>query len=70
MKKQLQKLKTFLEEDDFIALDILLEDIHASWKYSDDEINEYWDIFHEITLYSEFKEATYKEESLKLISEL
>jgi len=70
MKKELQKLKTFLEEDDFTALDIILEDIHASGKYSDDQINQYWDIFHEATLYSEFKESTYKDESLKLINDL
>ena len=70
MKKELQEMKTFLEKDDFVNLDILLEEIHTSWNYSEDQINEYWDIFQEATLYSEFKKETYREESIKLINEL
>ena len=63
-------MKSYIEEDNFEKLDILLEEIHTSGKYTEDQINDHWDIFQEATLYSEFKEATYKEEALKLINEL
>jgi len=70
MKKELQKLKTFLEEDDFNAIDIILTDVYATGTYIQEEIDEYDDILKEITLYTEFKEKEYKEEALRMIGEV
>jgi len=69
MKKQLEKLKIFLEEDDFNAIDLILTDIYATWAYTQEEIDEYDDILKEITLYTELKEKEYKDEALRMIGE-
>lgn len=61
-------LKTALEKDDFKKLDELLEFAMAG-NLEEDEYMEITDILDEATLYSELKEAEYKEESLAMIAD-
>ena len=68
IKKYLCDLKQILEDDDFEKLDEILESL-MTWIYSEEEVNEMWDIVNEATLYAEFKESDYKEEALRLIRE-
>ena len=68
IKNFLQNLKQILEDDDFTKLDEILESL-MTWIYSEEEVNEMWDILSEATLYTEFKESDYKEEALRLINE-
>lgn len=70
MKTIFKQFAVLLEENNIPEIDVLLERVHTSGEFSEDQINSYWDIFQEITLYSEFKEETYKTEALKLINEI
>ena len=63
----LANLKQILEDDDFDKLDEVLE-LLMTGIFSEEEVNEIWDIVNEATLYAEFKESDYKEEALRLIN--
>ena len=67
-KNYLEKIKDFLEKDDFESLDSFLEYIYTSW-IPQNIIEDIDDILQEATLYLEFKEQEYKEEALEFISE-
>lgn len=62
----LEKLKNLLENDDFENIDSFLEELYSD-EDSIEELYDVNDILQEATLYSEFKEETYKEEALNLI---
>ena len=47
--------------------DSILEEIHTSWKYSEEKIENYYELLQEATLYAELKENEYKEEYLKIV---
>ncbi len=68
LKDYLTKLQDALEKDNFEALDEILEFI-VSGNMSESDIKAIDDILSEATLYMELKEADYKEEALRLISE-
>lgn len=72
-KKKLYKevvltVKQALEKDDFKNLDEILE-FSVGWNLDEDEYMEITDILDEATLYSELKEAEYKEEALAMIAD-
>lgn len=61
-------IKETVQKDDFKKLDELLE-YTMTWNLDEDEYMEITDILDEATLYSEFKEAEYKEEALAMIAD-
>lgn len=61
-------LKEATTKDDFKKLDELLE-FTMTGNLDEDEYMEITDILDEATLYSEFKEAEYKEETLAMITD-
>lgn len=67
MKNIIKALIKRLKEDNFEEIDSILEEIHTSWRYSEEKIENYSDFLQEVTLYAELKEKDYKEEALKLV---
>lgn len=64
----LSKIKETLQKDDFEWLDYILTYLYTSW-IPDDVLDELDDILQEITLYTELKEADYKNEALAMIED-
>ena len=64
----LSKMKETLQKDDFEWLDYILTYLYTSW-IPDDVLDELDDILQEITLYTELKEADYKNEALAMIED-
>jgi hypothetical protein len=46
-----------------------LEEIHTSWKYSEEKVEWYYELLQEATLFAELKEKEYKEEFVKIFNE-
>ena len=67
MKNIIKALTKNIKEDNFSEIDSILEEIHTSWKYSEEQIDWYYELLQEATLYAELKEVEYKEEYLKII---
>jgi hypothetical protein len=68
-KDIIKNLKLCLETDDFEGLDALFIETYSS-EIPEEQEEKLSDILDEATLYLEFKEDEYKQEALKLISEL
>ena len=69
MKNIIKALTKNITEDNFSEIDSILEEIHTGWKYSQEQVDWYYELLQEATLYAELKETEYKEEYLKIISE-
>lgn len=65
----LKLLKEYLENDNLDELDNLLTEIFSE-ELPPEQEETLWDILNEATLYIEFKEDEYKQEALRLISEI
>ena len=68
-KDIIKNMKTYLEEDNFEAIDELLQEIFSSELQKEQE-EAIWDLLQEITLYSELREDEYKQEALSIINNL
>jgi len=68
MKNIIKALTKNIKEDNFSEIDSILEEIHTSWKYSEEQIEWYYELLQEATLYAELKDNEYKEEYLKIIN--
>ncbi len=68
MKQNLLKLKQALQEDNFDALDYIIEYLQSP-NVDETEREKVQDIIDEATLYLELKDIEYKDEALKLIWE-
>lgn len=64
----LDKIKETLESDNFDWIDYILEYLYGSWIW-EDVLEKLDDILQELTLYLEFKEEEYKQNTLKMIKE-
>lgn len=65
----LEKLETSLVSDDLEGLDYLLETLYTS-NIPEKDFLEIEEILQEATLYLEYKEETYREMALELISNM
>lgn len=68
-KDIIKNMKNFLEEDNFEAMDELLQEIF-SYELQKEQEETLWDLLQEITLYSELREDEYKQEALNIINNL
>jgi len=68
MKNIIKALTKNITEDNFSEIDSILEEIHTSWKYSEEKIDWYYELLQEATLYAELKDSEYKEEYLKIVN--
>jgi len=68
MKNIIKALTKNIKEDNFSEIDSILEEIHTSWKYSEEQIEWYYELLQEATLYAELKDNEYKEEYLKIVN--
>ena len=66
MKQNIAKLKQALEEDNFDAIDYIIEYLQSP-NVDEAQREKIQDIIDEATLYLELKDADYKDEALKLI---
>gem|GEM_PF-7008550 len=66
MKQNLLKLKQALEEDNFDAIDYIIEYLQSP-NVEESDREQIQDIIDEATLYLELKDKDYKNEALKLI---
>jgi|TARA_Y100001960_G_C14403029_1_gene694352 uncharacterized protein with ACT and thioredoxin-like domain len=64
----LSKLETALNEENYDNIDYILEFLNIP-NIEEDVYNEISDIIDEATLFSELKDAEYKDQALELISE-
>lgn len=62
----IEKLEEAVKNDDFDKIDFILESIYTMWM-DDKTIERIDDILQEATLFLEFRENEYKEETLNLI---
>ena len=69
MKNILKALTKNIKEDNFTEIDSILEGIHTSGKYSEEQIDWYYELLQEATLYAELKEKEYKEGYLEIVGE-
>lgn len=67
--ENLNKLSQALEQDNFDALDYIIEYLQSP-NLDEDDRDEIQDIIDEATLYLELKENEYKTEALRLIEEM
>ncbi len=70
MKHIFETFKELVQADKYTEIDTLLEKVHTSWEYTEDQINKHEEILKEITLFSEFKEEQYKIEALYMIEKV
>jgi len=68
-KDIIKNLADYLENDNFEAMDELLEEIYSQ-EMSEEQEEKLSDLLDEVTLYSELRENEYKEEALNIISNL
>lgn len=68
-KDIIKNIKEYLEKDDFEAIDELIYEIYSE-EMSEEQEEKIWDLLDEVTLYSELREAEYKEAALELLSKL
>ncbi len=68
-KDIIKNMKNYLEEDNFEAIDELLQEIFSKELQKEQE-EAIWDLLQEITLYSELREDEYKQEALNIINNL
>lgn len=69
IKEILEKLKTYLEENNLEKADDLITEIYSEESLQE-RLDDIDDILQEITLWIEFKEDKYKNEALDLINNL
>lgn len=67
MKNIIKALTKNITEDNFSEIDSILEEIHTSGKYSEEQIYWYYELLQEATLYAELKENEYKEGYLEIV---
>ncbi|MDQ7009096.1 MAG: hypothetical protein Q9M94_02295 [Candidatus Gracilibacteria bacterium] len=67
MKNILKALTKNIREDNFSEIDSILEEIHTGGKYSQEQVDGYYELLQEATLYAELKENEYKEGYLGIV---